>query len=94
MIFRRFALAVGLVFAALASQLPEYTQQYRQRLGGAIDELNATVETFDGQAAAQSLSRDQAIARLESAGILVDAATFTDNGDRTVGVSLTLKARR
>lgn len=34
------------------------------------------------------------VARLESAGILVDAATFTDNGDRTVGVSLTLKARR
>lgn len=33
------------------------------------------------------------IAHLENAGILVDAATFTDNGDRTVGVSLTLKAR-
>lgn len=33
------------------------------------------------------------VARLESAGILVDAATFTDNRDRTVGVSMTLKAR-
>lgn len=33
------------------------------------------------------------LARLEAAGILVDAATLTDKGDRTVGVQLTLKAR-
>lgn len=33
------------------------------------------------------------LARLEAAGILVDAATLTDNRDRTVGVQLTLKAR-
>lgn len=34
------------------------------------------------------------IARMEAAGILVDSATFTDNGDRTVGVQLSLKARK
>lgn len=33
------------------------------------------------------------LARLEGAGILVDAATLTDKGDRTVGVQLVLKAR-
>ena len=33
------------------------------------------------------------LARLENAGILVDAATLTDNRDRTVGVQMTLKAR-
>jgi general secretion pathway protein M len=33
------------------------------------------------------------LARLEAGGILVDTATLTDKGDRTVGVSLTLKAR-
>ena len=33
------------------------------------------------------------LARLEASGILVDAATLTDKGDRTVGVNLTLKAR-
>ena len=33
------------------------------------------------------------VARLERGGILVDAATFTDNGDRTLGVTMTLKAR-
>ena len=33
------------------------------------------------------------LARLEAGGVLVDAATLTDKGDRTVGVQLTLKAR-
>ena len=33
------------------------------------------------------------LARLEAAGVLVDAATLTNNGDRTVAVQLTLKAR-
>jgi hypothetical protein len=66
MIFRRFALAVGLLFAALASQLPEFTQQYRQRLGGAIDELSSVIARFDSEAGAQSLTRDQGIARLKT----------------------------
>ncbi|WP_131118364.1 DUF2937 family protein [Lichenihabitans psoromatis] len=64
MIFRRFALAIGLLFAGLASQLPEFTQQYKQRLGGAIDELRSIVTQFDAEAASQSLNRDQGIARL------------------------------
>ena len=33
------------------------------------------------------------LARLENAGILVDAVALTDKGDRTVGVQLTLKRR-
>ena len=66
MMFRRFALAIGLLFAALTSQLPEYTQQYRQRLGGAIDELSAMIQGFDQEAAGQSLSHDQGVARLKS----------------------------
>lgn len=33
------------------------------------------------------------LARLEAAGVLVDQATLTDKGDRTVGVRLVLKAR-
>jgi hypothetical protein len=66
MIFRRFALAIGLLFAGLASQLPEFTQQYRQRLGGAIDELQAIVAQFDAEASSLALDRDQGIARLKS----------------------------
>ncbi len=65
MIFRRFAVAIGLLFAFFGAQLPEFTQQYRQRLGGAIDELSAVIARFDGEAATQSLTRAQGIARLE-----------------------------
>lgn len=68
MLFRRVAAAVGLVAAALASQAPEYTQQYRQRLGGAIDELQAMIARFDSEAADQSLTREQGITRLKDNG--------------------------
>ena len=65
MLARRFALAVGLLLAVCASQLPEYVQQYRQRLGGAVEELKRIVAQFDAEAQAQSLTREQGIARLE-----------------------------
>ncbi len=64
MLARRFALAIGLLFAVCASQLPEYVQQYRQRLGGAVEELKRIVAQFDAEAQAQSLTREQGIARL------------------------------
>ena len=65
MLARRFALAIGLLFAVCASQLPEYLQQYRQRLGGAVEELKRVVARFDAEAQAQSLTREQGITRLE-----------------------------
>jgi hypothetical protein len=61
---RILALAIGLLCALAASQLPEFAQQYRQRLGGAIEELGRVVGRFDDSAQASGLSRDQAIARL------------------------------
>ena len=64
MLARRLAVAVGLMLALVASQLPEFVQQYRQRLGGALDELKAVVAGFDADAAHQSLTRDQGVARL------------------------------
>jgi hypothetical protein len=66
MLARRFAAAIGLFTALVASQLPEYTQQYRQRLGGAVDELKTIVAEFDAESARQSLTRDQGIARLRA----------------------------
>lgn len=66
MLFRRFAVAVALLIAGLFSQAPEFVQQYSQRLGGAIDELQDVVARFDQDAANQSLSRQQGIARLEA----------------------------
>ena len=51
MILRRLALGFALFCGVLASQLPEFAQQYRQRLGGALDELTAIVAQFDADAA-------------------------------------------
>ena len=65
MIVRRLAVAIGLLCALIGSQLPEFAQQYRQRLGGAIDELRRAIAQFDADAAAQSLTRAQGVERLE-----------------------------
>ncbi len=62
---RRLALAIGLLCALIGSQLPEFAQQYRQRLGGALDELNRVIAQFDSEAEGQSLTRAQGIERLK-----------------------------
>lgn len=63
-IWRRasFCMAVGAGLAA--SQGPEFVQQYRQRLGGAVDELASLVKDFDAQSAQVGLTHQQALARL------------------------------
>jgi len=63
-IVRVVAVGLGLVGGVVASQGPEYSQQYRQRLGGAVDELRHVVARFDADAQAQGVSRDSAILRL------------------------------
>jgi hypothetical protein len=65
MFVRRIALLIGLVFAVIASQLPEFAQQYRQRLGGALDELNAQVARFDADASQSGITRDEGVSRLQ-----------------------------
>jgi hypothetical protein len=64
-VVRRLALAIGLLCALVGSQLPEFAQQYRQRLGGALDELNRIIAQFDSETSAQSLTRAQGIDRLK-----------------------------
>ncbi|HUZ67803.1 MAG TPA: DUF2937 family protein [Beijerinckiaceae bacterium] len=64
--FRRIAVALALLCAAAASQEPEFAQQYRQRLGGAIDALQRVLADFDRDAAAQGLDRKGGIARLQT----------------------------
>lgn len=49
--------------AVCASQVPEFAQQYRQRIGGAVDELKTFVTRFDDDARSESLNRDQALSR-------------------------------
>jgi Protein of unknown function (DUF2937) len=63
-IVRIAALGCGLFGAVVASQGPEYSQQYRQRLGGAVDELHRTIERFDQDAQANGETREGAITRL------------------------------
>jgi hypothetical protein len=64
MLSRTLSLAIGLLCAIAAAQLPELAQQYRQRLGGAIDEVRVIVERFDTDAATNRLNREQALTRL------------------------------
>jgi hypothetical protein len=49
----------------IGSQAPEFAQQYRQRLGGALDELNRIVSEFDVEAQRQNLARAEAPQRLK-----------------------------
>lgn len=72
MIGRVLALAIGLMSGLAGAQIPEFAQQYRQRLGGAVDELRRVVTRFDDGARASGLSREGAVRKL------------TDNADPLV----------
>ena len=61
MMLRALILAGGVLGAAGASQFPEFSQQYVQRLGGAVDELSRFVGEFDADARALGLTRDAAL---------------------------------
>lgn len=65
---RLFALLVALVGAAALSQGPEFSQQYMQRLAGAVDELRGFVERFDDDADAVGIDRDAALAAYAESG--------------------------
>jgi hypothetical protein len=54
---RRLALAIGLIAGLLGSQGPEFSQQYRQRIGGALNELKRIVTEFDDEAAREGSER-------------------------------------
>ncbi len=58
------SVAGALAGLALFSQAPEFTQQYRQRIGGAVDELKVVVADFDRDAAASQMTREEALGEL------------------------------
>lgn len=64
MVFRAITLAVGLAGGFGAAQFPAYSQQYMQRLGGAVDALHQVVADFDASAAAVGLTRQEALAQM------------------------------
>jgi hypothetical protein len=65
MLARRLALAIAVLAGLIGSQAPEFAQQYRQRLGGALEELNRIVSEFDREIQRQSLSRAEGLERLK-----------------------------
>lgn len=54
-------LLTAILSGVLFSQAPELSQQYKQRLGGAIDELTALIQNFDEQANHNGLERQTAL---------------------------------
>jgi hypothetical protein len=63
-LWRRTSFALALASGLGLSQAPEFAQQYRQRLGGAIDELSKVVAAFDADSQGQGLSHDAGLTRL------------------------------
>ena len=63
---RIFYFIPALLLGLTLSQAPEFAQQYRQRLGGALDELEAIVQRFTADARRQGLEPQAAIGRLET----------------------------
>ena len=70
MIARTAVLAGGLAGGLGLSQFPEFSQQYVQRLGGAVDELGHVVAGFDADAAKVGLSREQALVEMAASGAM------------------------
>ena len=66
MIKRVLVLCVGLVCGAGASQAPEFTQQYLQRLGGWVDSYQDRVVRLDLRASQFDMTREHYIAALQA----------------------------
>lgn len=94
MITRAIVLAGGLAGGAGLSQFPEYSQQYMQRLGGAVDELSRFVAEFDADAAELGLSREAALVDLASGSEMgrARAETVAQTIDRHATLSADLAA--
>lgn len=65
MIIRMVVLIAGLLGGFGAAQFPAYSQQYMQRLGGAVDALGEVVADFDASAAALGLTRKDALGQMQ-----------------------------
>lgn len=94
MFVRALALGAGLTGAAGVSQFPEYSQQYMQRLGGAVDELQRVVDDFDADAASLDLSREAALVDLAKGGDMgaARAESITSTIERHTRLSGDLEA--
>jgi exonuclease VII large subunit len=58
---RMMIIGASALVALLTSQVPEFLQQYRQRLGGAADELRTVVRHFDEDSRRSGYQRHDAL---------------------------------
>lgn len=70
MFLRTITLCIGVAGGVCAAQLPAFTQQYVQRLGGAVDTLAEIAADFDRSAASSGLTREAALAGMTGSGFL------------------------
>ena len=63
---RILLIVFSLACAGAMSQFPEFFQQYTQRLGGTLDELNRQVEALDVRAQENGLGRFDYVRRFQS----------------------------
>ena len=68
MLFRPIKFSAGIIFAIIFSQLPEFSQQYQQRLGGKLDELSTVIEDFTEDANSSGQIVDDAIDTMQESG--------------------------
>ena len=66
MLARPFAFVVALTLGFVLSQAPELAQQYRQRLGGAVDELGRIITQFDEDSLRSGHDRSSALRLMEN----------------------------
>ncbi|CUH76564.1 DUF2937 family protein [Tropicibacter naphthalenivorans] len=85
MILRALTLVAGLAGAGVSSQFPEYSQQYKQRLGGAVDELARQVTRYQGDAEAagmglpaylETLAAEGPLAQTQAQNMAADIARY------------------
>ncbi len=77
---RVFVLAGGIAGAVSFSQFPEFSQQYKQRLAGKVEELTLFVNNFDADARKQGLDRATALSELAKNGGLGNARAQSMRG--------------
>lgn len=92
MIIRTITFVGGLAAGAVTSQFPEFSQQYTQRLGGAVDALSEVVADFDASAAAEGLNRTQALTQMAGTDFIERRRIDMERTfDRHAGLSEDLK---
>ena len=80
---RLLATIGGLTGALALSQFPEFSQQYLQRLSGAVDEMQVVVSSYDSDAAEVGLEREEYVNQMAQDDVFAPTAkTIANNINR------------